>query len=456
MIDPSRVLSLIGAPIPDARYVLYWMQASQRTHYNHALEYAISRANQLKLPPVVCFGLMDDYPEANQRHYAFMLQGLADVHAALSDRGIRFVVRRGSPPQVAIELAREAALVVCDRGYLRHQKRWRDQLADHARCGVEQVESDVVVPVEAASDEAEFAARTLRPKIQRLVDQYLLELTPVKVARSSVHLDIAGDIDVTDPAAALSTLKLDRSAEPVCCFRGGEKEAQQLLRRFVGQHLNGYADQRREPSADGTSTLSAHLHFGQISPVQIAIHVRRADAPAQDKAAFLEELIVRRELAMNFVQYTPDYDSYDAVPRWARKTLEVHSADARPLIYTRDALEQAQTHDPFWNAAQQEMLATGFMHNSMRMYWGKKVLEWKPSPREAFDELLYLNNKYFLCGRDPASYANIGWIFGLHDRPWQNRPIFGTVRYMNDAGLRRKFDMDGYLEKISARKQKYL
>jgi len=196
--------------------------------------------------------------------------------------------------------------------------------------------------------------------------------------------------------------------------------------------------------------MSAYLHFGQISPVDVALRVRDADAPAADKDAYLEELIVRRELGMNFCQFTPAYDVFESVPAWARRTLDAHRKDKRASTYSRAELEAAQTHDPYWNAAQREMLLTGFMHNYMRMYWGKKVLEWKATPEEAHADLLYLNNKYFLCGRDPVSYSNVSWIFGLHDRPWQERPIFGTVRYMNDAGLRRKFDMEAYVRKVEA------
>lgn len=448
MIEPSRLTTLNDQPVRKGEYVLYWMQASQRTRYNHALEHAIAHANQLRLPVLVCFGLMDDYPEANERHYAFMLQGLSDVHESLERRGIRYVVRHGSPPQVALHFGKNAALIVCDRGYLRHQRRWRDTVADAAHCRVEQVESDVVVPVERASEKAEFAARTIRPKILRLREQYLSELRVGHPHVSSLSLKIGGDIDVTDPPSALSNLKIDRCVRRVTRFRGGENEAQILLRQFVHQKLGRYAEGRREPGHDGTSTLSPHLHFGQISPVQIALAVRDADALSAQKEAFLEELIVRRELAINFVHFTSDYYSYDALPVWAAKTLQRHARDKRPFVYSRNELERAETHDPYWNAAQREMNATGFMHNAMRMYWGKKILEWSPSPQEAYERVLYLNNRYFLCGRDPASYANVGWIFGLHDRPWAERPIFGTVRYMNDAGLKRKFDMIAYVRRV--------
>ena len=448
MIENSRIQVLNDhAPRP-GDFVLYWMQASQRTRFNFALEHAIATANRLRLPVVVLFGLMDDYPEANERHYAFMLQGLADVHAALALGGIKFVVRHGHPAELAIEESRRAAVLICDRGYLRHQRKWRDDVADRVSCRVEQVEGDVVVPIEEASDKLEFAARTLRPKITRLREKYLKPLRPLTVQMSSTDMKLRSDIDLTNPVAALGKLKLDRSVRQVRHFQGGEAEAQRRLKTFIDRNLGGYATGRREPAARATSTLAPYLHFGQVSPVDIAIQVRASHAPKADVEAFLEELIVRRELSMNFVFHHPHYDQYDALPAWAKKSLESHRHDKRYHVYTRQELQEARTHDELWNAAQREMNATGFMQNSMRMYWGKKVLEWKATPQEAYEDLLYLNNRYFLCGRDPTSYANIGWIFGLHDRPWQNRPIFGNVRYMNEAGLRRKFDMPAYLAAV--------
>jgi deoxyribodipyrimidine photo-lyase len=426
------------------------MQQSQRSRFNHALEYAIDEANELRQPLLVCFGLMDDYPEANLRHYAFMLQGLADVSKQLAKRGIKLLVMHGNPPDVALHYARHASLLVCDRGYLRHQKRWRDQVADHARHRVVQVESDVVVPVDVASDKAEFAARTIRPKIHRHLSDYLKPLAPRRLKRASLDLDLEGDIPPDGPDAVLQKLKLDRSVPPTTRFIGGESEAKKRFNRFIEERLGAYDESRSEPGDMATSHMSPYLHFGQISPLEIALAVQHSSAPKKDKEGYLEELIVRRELAMNFVHYQTNYDSFDALPAWAMRTLARHESDPRETNYSLHQLERAQTHDRWWNAAQLEMTQTGFMHNSMRMYWGKKILEWSPTPKQAYETILHLNNKYFLDGRDPVSYANVGWIFGLHDRPWQERPIFGQVRYMNAAGLERKFDMDAYAARIQA------
>ena len=385
-----------------------------------------------------------------------MLEGLRDVATDLERRGVRFTLRRGNPPDVAVATAGDASLVVCDRGYLRHQRRRRDDVADRAGRRVVEVESDVVVPVDVASDRQEYAARTLRPKILRRRDAYLVPVRPVRLKRASRDVRLPGDggPDAFHPAdveGTLARLEIDRTVPRAVRFTGGSRAAAAALAGFVRSRLAGYDEGRNEPAAAHASRLGAYLHFGQISPVEIALAVRDAAAPDADRAGYLEELIVRRELAVNFVTHCPHYDSYDSLPAWAKATLQRHGGDPRPTVYTRRQLESAETHDPYWNAAQKEMTATGYMQGYMRMYWGKKILEWSSSPRDAYGTALYLNNKYFLCGRDPNAYANVGWLFGLHDRPWgPERPIFGTVRYMNAAGLERKFDMAAYVRAVAS------
>jgi deoxyribodipyrimidine photo-lyase len=224
-------------------------------------------------------------------------------------------------------------------------------------------------------------------------------------------------------------------------FVGGPLQARKLLDRFISRGLLTYDEERSAPALDATSHLSPYLHFGQIPPLEVAL----AAADSAGAAGFLEELIVRRELAMNFVHYNERYDEYSAVPDWARRTLDEHRQDPRPALYSLEQLEQARTDDPYWNAAMREMLRTGFMHNTMRMYWGKKIIEWSRTPEEAFHRMLALNNKYFVDGRDPVSFANVHWCFGKHDRPFAERAVFGKVRYMNAAGLKRKYDMAAYV-----------
>jgi deoxyribodipyrimidine photo-lyase len=446
-IEPARIRALNDAPPhPDGRYVLYWMQQSQRAAHNPALEHAVQLANERNEPVLVGFGLYEGYPEASERHFAFLLEGLADAAGALHARGMKLVVRRGRPDGVALELARDASLVVCDRGYLRHQRRWRRNVARDGHRRVIQVEGDAVVPADEASDHTEYAARTLRPKLERLRNAFLGDLRPLRPRRPSLSLPARGDLDPRDPEGALAALRIDRGVGRVRRFRGGTSEARRRLLRFLRGGLRGYADECRDPGAPRASELSPYLHFGQISPVEVARRVRAArTGRPRDRAAYLEELIVRRELALNFVLHERHYDSYRCLPAWARRTLAAHHRDVRPHRYPRRRLEEGRTHDRYWNAAAQEMRRTGYMHNTMRMYWGKKILEWSSTPEYAYATALHLNNKYFLDGRDPSSYANVAWLFGLHDRPWGARPVFGTVRTMTAGGLERKFDIEAYV-----------
>jgi deoxyribodipyrimidine photo-lyase len=445
MVEPERITALNDKPEGRGAYVLYWMQQSQRAVHNPALEVAVRAANRLRVPVVVCFGLSESLAAANARHYTFMLQGLAETAARLRARGMAFIMRRMSPQQLALELGRRAALIVCDQGYLRGQKRWRAQVAAAATRRVLAVEGDVIVPLRVASAKAEIGARTLRGKLQAQLQQFLVPLSSPAVRVRAARLRLGGTLPLDDIGRLVATLRIDHSVGPTA-FIGGHGQALRRLKSFVAQGLVGYRDRRPCLVQPRISRLSPYLHFGQISPVQIALAVMKARAPQADRTGFLEELIVRRELAANFVDATPNYDRYAALPGWARATLQRHSGDRRAYVYRYAQLAAGATHDPYWNAAMQEMRRSGFLHNYLRMYWGKKVLEWSASPEEGHAALLKLNNTYFLDGRDPSSYANVGWVFGLHDRPWPERPIFGNVRYMNAAGLRRKTDIEDYLK----------
>jgi deoxyribodipyrimidine photo-lyase len=355
--------------------------------------------------------------------------------------------------------------VVCDRGYLRHQRRWRFALAEEAECAVVQVEGDVVVPVEVASPKVEFAARTLRPKINARKAAFLKTL-PARCPKRSAPARGPKGLDVRriEVILAAPALAIDQAVAPVSdLFPGGTAAARAGLAAFLGPVFPRYDVDRARPEAPAVSRLSPYLHFGQISPVEVALAVeaRRARAGegaaagpaavAAARAAFLEELLVRRELAMNYVEFTDEYDRFRALPAWAQATLAAHAADRRPHVYSRAQLEAAATHDRYWNAAMRDMKATGYLHNALRMYWGKKILEWSDTPENAFDTALALNNKYFLDGRDPSSYANVAWVFGLHDRPFAERAIYGKVRCMMASGLERKSDIAAYADAVERR-----
>jgi deoxyribodipyrimidine photo-lyase len=445
MIQEERVKHLNSHAIQGGKYILYWMQASQRTDFNHALEYAILMANRYELPLVTYFGLTTDYPEATERSYLFMLEGLVNVESELQERNIPFALRLENPSTGARELAKDCSLMIVDRGYQRLQREWRNTASESVGCPVIQVESNVVVPIETASPKEEYSAGTFRPKHQRVLDRFLEHLPKIEVEfpfKGSIS-----SIPLTNAGKVLEEMQVDKSVKAVNWLPGGSIQARKRLVKFIKDKLDRFGELRNDPSEDYLSCMSPYLHFGQISPLEIALEV--LEAGSAGGAPFLEELLVRRELSMNFVYYNKDYDSIRCLPNWAMTTLEEHSTDTREYVYSLAEFESAETHDPYWNAAQIEMKKTGKMHGYMRMYWGKKILEWSSTPKLAYSIALHLNNKYELDGRDPNGYAGVAWCFGKHDRAWGERPIYGKVRYMSSKGLERKFDIDKYVKKVS-------
>lgn len=452
--DPRVNVRRKGTPDPYGRCVVYWMQRSQRALDNPALEVAVKAANLLNKPCVVFFAPVPFYPHANIRHYAFLQQGIPAIARRLEQRGIGFVLRR-YPDHHLAKFCDEVrpVLVVGDENPLREPRQWRQLISKQLRVPFWTVDADVIVPSRLLMKE-QYGAHTARTIIRRLLPDFL---QPVGNAKTSIKWQSSffPKVQSLPPGAAIADdWTLDRSVPPVSDFVGGTDEGLKRLRAFVKHCLADYPNSRNKPELDGTSQLSPYLHFGHLGPHTLALAAKAADAPRAAKEAFLEQLIVRRELAVNFVRFNPDYDNFECAEPWAHKTLAQHARDERK-VYSERELEEARTHDPLWNAAQQQMTATGWMHNYMRMYWAKKILEWSKTPAEAFRMAVYLNDKYELDGRDPNGYAGIAWsIVGKHDRPWFERPIFGQVRYMSLAGASKKFDARRYIEQIRARTER--
>lgn len=446
LISPDRIKNLNRNEVQNGKYVLYWMQASQRTEFNHALEYAIDQSNKYNQPIVTVFCLLDEYPSANISHYRFMLEGLQEVNESLKTRGIEFVVRQAIPTKTIPELSEDASLVVVDTDYQRNQRKWRKLVSDSIDCPLVRVESNVVIPIETVSQKEEYSAGTIRPKIRRLIDTYLVPVRKRRV-RNTSHSTSFKSIDLSDLNSILSGIKYKNQKAQNIRFEGGTNSAKSLLKSFIHNDLAVFDTLRNNPAIDRLSNMSPFLHFGQISPLYIALEVLKSHNPGLE--TYLEELIVRRELSMNFVYFNKNYDNIECLPNWAKETLDFHAIDPREYIYSLNELEQAKTHDTYWNAAQKEMTTFGKMHGYMRMYWGKKIIEWSDSPEEAYHTCIHLNDRYELDGRDPNGYTGVAWCFGKHDRAWKEREIFGKVRYMNANGLRRKFDIEKYVQRVN-------
>jgi deoxyribodipyrimidine photo-lyase len=449
--DPRATVRRQGAPDSMGRCVVYWMQRAQRALDNPALDVAVEAANVLGQPVVIFFAPVPFYPNANLRHYTFLVQGIPDIAERARARGVGFVLR-SYPEHSLVKFCDEvkASLVVGDENPMREPRRWREIAAKTLNVPFWTVDADVIVPSKLLEKE-QYAARIIRPRLQRRLEQFLpLAGNPMakvewQKPRWLHALPNDGSIDLFRAWAGF-----DHSARPVNSFRGGTSEALRLLGDFVQNKLATYPENHGKPEIDGTSRLSPYLHFGHIGPHTVMHAVRESKAPQAAKDDYIDQFLTWRELAINFVHFNPLYDSIESAPDWAHKTLAAHAADPRPILYTRKQFESAETRDELWNAAQLQMLHTGWMHNYMRMYWAKKILEWSPSPAVAYQTALYLNDKYFLDGRDPDGYAGVAWaIGGKFDRPWFDRPIFGTIRWMSGDAARKKFDAGRYVSEMN-------
>jgi deoxyribodipyrimidine photo-lyase len=422
------------------------MQRAQRASDNPALDIAVELGNTLRKPVVAFLGINPFVERANYRHYRFLAEGLADIAAGLRSRRVGFVLR-AHPRHRLLPFLDEVrpAIVIGDENPLRQTERWREQIADRIAVPFWTVDADVIVPSLLLEAE-QYAARTIRPRLHRHLAEFLTA-SPEPVA-SVKWTPQTAPASEQPSVAILDRLPLDRNVAAVAGFTGGGAEARKRLQRFVRERLGAYDGARNRPERDGTSHLSPYLHFGHLGPREAALAVRSSEAPREAIAAFLEQLIVRRELAVNFVRFNDAYDRLDGCERWARLTLERHRSDPRPHVYTPQQLDAAKTQDPLWNAAQRQMVASGWMHGYVRMYWAKKILEWSADAREALATAIALNDRYELDGRDPSGYANIMWgICGKHDRPWPSKPIYGSIRSMSLASTSRKFDAEAYIKR---------
>jgi deoxyribodipyrimidine photo-lyase len=439
-----------GAPDPQGKVVVYWMQRAERGVDNAALDCAVHAANALGLPVVVYFAGISNFPHANLRHYVFLNEGLRDVEHDLKERNVSFVLRN-APHEDHLKFFADvkAALIVGDENPMRVPESWRRKIADAVRVPFWTVDADVIVPSKRL-EKAPYAAYTIRKRLWRMVPEYLTAsdnpkaLHPWKRPRG-LHAD-----DVQKDMTA-GWKDLDRSVGAVPDLRGGAHAARARLRYFIEHLLPDYAELRRQPDRDGTSKLSPYLHYGHISPVTIALAVEAAVAKSPRLRAnadsFLDELVTWRELSIAWVKFDPHYDDPLTAEPWAVKTVEQHAEDARDPVYSLKQLERGETYDELWNAAQRQMVRYGWMHNILRMYWAKKILEWSPDNATAMKHAIYLNDRYFLDGRDPSGYAGIAWaIYGKFDRPWGDRKIFGKIRYMSGASTGRKFNSKAYIE----------
>lgn len=425
--------------------IVYWMSRDQRVHDNWALLFAQKLALENKRSLAVVFNLVPDFLEATIRQYRFMLKGLKDVEAELSKYNIPFFFTTGKPseeiPALLIKL--NASVLVSDFDPLKIKRIWKREVAKNISIPFYEVDAHNIVPCLYVSNKLEFAAYTIRPKIHKALIEFMDEFIPLmKMNKSEITLNQV-DWDKIE-----KSLKINFDVKEVDWLKPGESEAEKVFNHFLKNKFENYHQLRNDPTKDYQSNLSPYLHFGQISAQRISLETERFDGNPESKKVFLEELIVRRELADNFCYFNKNYDSFEGFHDWAKTSLNEHRKDEREFVYKLKDFEEAKTHEDLWNAAQIEMMNTGKMHGYLRMYWAKKILEWTKSPEDALKIAIYLNDKYELDGRDPNGYTGIAWsIGGVHDRAWFERHVYGKIRYMNRNGAASKFDVIAFIRK---------
>lgn len=447
--------------------VIYWMSRDQRFFDNWALLHAQEEAKKRDAPLAVVFSLVPKFLQASIRMYGFMLDGLKDVQESCLAHNIPFHLLVGYPQDTLPKFVEKykISLIVTDMSPLRTGIEWRNQVCDdlvHTDCGFHIVDAHNICPVWTVSDKVEYGARTLRIKINKVLDEYLTGFPLVQPQSAELTISVYGknwkNLLTTniDWEQVKSELEVDRSVREVTWCVGGENAARQNLNQFLSKRLKDY-EKRNDPTINGLSNMSPWLHFGNIASQRCVLEAKKFSRSNNEAVkSFVEEIVVRKELSDNFCYYNPNgydkldglYPSYDN-NSWAQMTLQDHENDRRDYTYTRKQFEAGKTHEKLWNAAQLEMVYFGKMHGFMRMYWAKKILEWSKSPTEALETAIYLNDKYSLDGRDPNGYAGCAWaIAGLHDQGWRERPVFGKIRYMNHAGCKRKFDVEKYVRNV--------
>lgn len=484
-VPPIRVQVCRPAPLrPGGDFVLYWSLTARRPKWNFALQRAAGWAAELNKPLLVLETLVCDYPWASARLHRFILEAMAADRQHYEHAGVAFFPfaerKAGECAALVQVLGARACVVVTDEFPCFFLPAYIADAAQKMGVRVEQVDSNGLLPLRAA-DRTFPTAYAFRRYFQQNAPRHLAEfpaedpLAKLKLPRlARLPTEISkrfspADAALAEPDQFCSGLPIDQAVQPVPT-RGGCDAAGAALRHFLSRGLERYATERSAPESDASSGLSPWLHFGHLSVHEVVATIMREEhwAPARLGAkthgkregwwgmsaaaeAFLDELIIWRELGYNFCFHRPDYDQFKSLPEWAQATLAKHAQDKRKWSYDLAAFEQAATHDPLWNAAQNQLLREGRMHNYLRMLWGKKILEWSASPQAALQIMIELNNKYALDGRDPNSYTGIFWVLGRFDRPWApERPIFGVIRYMSSENTARKFSVKGYLARYGA------
>ena len=478
-VPPQRLATRNDAPLrPERGYVLYWMIAARRTRWNFGLDHAVDAAVRMGKRLVVLEALRCDYPYASERLHRFVLDGMSDNAVRFAAARIAYLSyvepRVGAGKGLLRQLASDACLVVTDQFPCFFLPRMVEAAARTLDVRLDAVDSNGLLPMSDA-EQTFPTAYAFRRHLQKRLPAHFADfpeadpLTDDALIRGAA-LPSGVAARWASAGEAVASLPIDHDVVPPAGVRGGATAGTAMLEEFVDRKLARYGEDRNEPEKNATSRLSPYLHFGHVSihQVLLAVAAREGWSPGDVAATasgkregwwrmspsaegFLDEAVTWREVGFKFCSRRGDYDRFDSLPEWAQRTLARHAEDPRPMVYDLPAFGEARTHDPLWNAAQRQLAREGRIHNYLRMLWGKKILEWTPSPEAALDVMIELNNRYALDGRNPNSYSGIFWVLGRYDRPWgPERPVFGTIRYMSSENTARKMKVKEYLRRYAA------
>lgn len=445
-VDSRRINKLNKNESIEKGEILYWMSRDQRAHDNWALLFAQEISQNVEGFVSVVFCLNPEFLGATLRQYSFMIEGLKETAEDLNSHNISFKIIFGKPEEELPKYIKKNNIkaLVTDFSPLKISRVWKEKINHKIEIPFFEVDAHNIVPCLYVSNKMEYGAYTIRPKIHKLLNEFLTEYPALKKQEKITHHEKIEWEDV------FKKIRVDTDVLPVNWIQSGPKAAKRTLREFLDKKIEYYSDKRNIPTENYVSNLSPYIHFGQISAQTIVLETYEKVRNSK-KDSFVEELVVRRELADNYCYFNKEYDNPLGYPSWAIESHKAHSKDKREFIYTLSKLEKGETHDELWNAAQKEMLKTGKMHGYLRMYWAKKILEWTPDIETAHKYCIYLNDKYELDGRDPNGYTGIAWsLGGVHDRPWFTKPVFGKIRYMSFNGAKTKFNIDEYINKINS------
>ncbi len=487
-INSFRKFERNNKPVnPEGEYVLYWMQINRRLEYNYALEYAVAWANKLNKPLLIYEGLSISYPWVCDRFHIFLMEGMKENLDLARKEGVNFFSYVEPEAEAGkglfYKLAEKACCVISDEYPVFIVKKHNERVANRINVPFTTIDSNGIIPL-SITERDPYTAYLFRIIMQKkFVEAFTHppEKKPLRGLKNRSKVNLGEKFYQKYPSAetlfrdisdAVSALNINHNVGAVEWAKGTRKAALNQLEYFISNDLFDYAEQRNHPDAEKTSKLSPWLHFGKISAYEVvkaALEQQPGEwnvyslAPNRGKRegffgghnavqSFLDEVITWREVGFHFAHHRPDYDQFESLPEWVFQTMAEHEHDERKYIYSLKELDESDTHDEIWNAAQRQLKQEGIIHNYLRMLWGKKVIEWTPDYRTALEFLIELNNKYALDGRDPNSYSGIFWCFGRFDRAWQEREIFGKLRYMASENTRKKVKMTQYLRKYGSQK----